>query len=173
MTTIWTTIWHYNINSANNFWCAEVLKWYLRVDPKLCMLCYLCYAIYAMLSLMCDLCNLRYAIFAILSMLCYIYACYYATSAVRQAPVDNACSSALHLCYQGQAVQAMQALGAAQATQCQQTTKHSPQHSPQKRQPKPQDLSRNQHLQAKRATDSACAPWDSGVSLREARLQLN
>ena len=39
------------------------------------------------------LCYLRHTIYAVL----YIYACYYATSAVRQAPVDNACSSALHL----------------------------------------------------------------------------
>ena len=83
--------------------------------PMLSMLCYLCYAIYAMLSLMCDLCNLRYAIFAILSMLCYLcYAIYtmlpllcariagkqrLSTGASREAPVDNACFSAILRCY--------------------------------------------------------------------------
>ena len=88
------------------------ILWYLRVDPELWLLCYLCYlcsAIYAVLSILCYLCyaisdvrsmqstpsHLRHNIYAVL----YIYACYYAVSAVRQAPIDNACSSALHLCY--------------------------------------------------------------------------
>ena len=72
----------------------------------LSILCYLCYAIYAMLSMLCYLWCTIYAIYAMLSSPCYlccaiyiyiyIYGCYYAVSAVRQAPIDNACSSALH-----------------------------------------------------------------------------
>ena len=67
------------------------------MHAMLSMLCCLCYAISGVRSMQSTLCYLRHAIYAVP----YIYACYYATSAVRQAPVDNACSSALHLCYQG------------------------------------------------------------------------
>ena len=71
-----------------------VSKWYLRVDPKLCMLCYLCDAIYAMLSSPYYLCCAIYMHVTMLPPLCVRHlwtmrALQYSTYAIKDYAINT------------------------------------------------------------------------------------